>query len=385
MIIFIVAHDAYLRAAEKIIRILDRRLFLDIKICTTSKQLSLFADKEIEYINLEQFDCESYFKTAKIVFAGLGGRDLNRLISVLSSDIEGQKPKVVSYFPGVVQYRMIEAFTTRLLCDFVLLNSRRDYRIFNWIANRIEGSASGVLFGAPWVSELDFVCDDVDKDIDLLFVEQSLVPLEYQERVRLTEMLVNTARENPEDRFCIKLRANKYTATADQPTGRLDEILLEKFSKPSNLWFDTAPVDSLLKRSRCVATISSSVAFDSVLSNINTLFINDFGISASIGNEIYYRSGCMSSLKNYRLERSPKPAWVEMFMMKPLKLSLNELLTAENRSYESGLKIRVSISQWIFLAALIFGLCWRYPNHSLEQFKMLKKTINNINKNIYQS
>ena len=159
MIIFIVAHDAYLRAAEKIIRILDRRLFLDIKICTTSKQLSLFADKEIEYINLEQFDCESYFKTAKIVFAGLGGRDLNRLISVLSSDIEGQKPKIVSYFPGVVQYRMIEAFTTRLLCDFVLLNSRRDYRIFNWIANRIEGSASGVLFGAPWVSELDFVCD----------------------------------------------------------------------------------------------------------------------------------------------------------------------------------------------------------------------------------
>ena len=68
-----------------------------------------------------------------------------------------------------------------------------------------------------------------------------------------------------------------------------------------------------LRRSRGLATVSSTAALEAIAMNRPTLIISDFGVSAEMINLVFEGSGCLGTLDDLRCGRlfQPDPQWLE--------------------------------------------------------------------------
>lgn len=396
---FVVAHDAYLKGARNIAAALQA----DVSTCwlTTSP---LLVNEQTRLLDLDTGQGLELLGGCDQVIAGLGGRNLNRLIRALRMDRgTGLLPEIIGFFPGVLHLRILESLATRLLCDRVLLNSPRDYALYQKLSLATLGYNNGVLLGAPWIKATPF--GGVEKpslDIDLLFIEQSIVPGSLSERTELVRKLYQLAVQAPEKKIVVALRARKDQASSHQPEHCLEELFFQQyrtgveFSEPklhgplANLRFVIDDVDCLLPRARALATVSSSVAFTSLACGQATLFINDFGIHRSYGNDLFVRSGCMGPLALINADQRDHH-WVAHYVMAMDSGMVARLLAepgiggADIIAGRTGCGVPgIHLHNPLLLKLILHYLssrgfrCWR-------EISQLLSSIRNINRHIYGS
>ena len=200
------------------------------------------------------------------IIAGLGGRDINRLIYAVhnaKARTASTQPLIVGYFPGILHLRIFESLATRLCCDRVLLNCERDYQLYRQLTRATHSKDNGLLFGAPWIvqpPDSQKICD-----IDLLFVEQTIVPHTKTERTRLVEQIIALSHQHPEWRIVVSLRTREGCASSHQLDFCLEKIWYQLKDDRINLEFVVGDINNLLARARRVATVSSSVAYTSIV------------------------------------------------------------------------------------------------------------------------
>lgn len=376
VVIFVVAHDGYLKGAQNIFKLLKDSLQLKVSWYTTSAFLE---SDTMQRLNVDLAHQEKLFQDADIVFAGLGGRDLNRLIfSLKNFCAAGMAPRVVGYFPGILHHRILESLATRLGCDQVLLNCMRDYYLYNQLSRATIGRDNGILFGSPWIT--DAPKNEQPKDIDFLFVEQSIVPQEFPERKELVKLLIKLSHQHPDWHIVVALRAKKGNSSSHQLEYCLEEIALELNNVSIEFVFDD--IDYLVSRARKVATISSSVAFTSLAWGIPTLFINDLGVKKSWGNDLFERSGYMSSIFKINLVAFEKNRWFEKFVKKPSSESVVELNYLP--FYADGNFIPVVRLLSFSMIVLVLKFCLFDSRSPFKDVMDFVRSIRNINNKIYK-
>lgn len=385
-VVFIVAHDAYLKGARNICTLLEKQNKIQVSWFTTSKRLEGLGLSwlDIARLNMEQSWKNKALQQADLIFAGLGGRALNQLIHHLKrSDAavsEGQaQPRIIGYFPGVLHLRIFESLATRLRCDQVLLNCERDYRLYQQLALSTTGEDNGLLFGSPWIGsppESDKPCD-----IDLLFVEQSIVPETQNDRIRLVKCLIALSRQYPKWRIVVALRARKGQASSHQLKYCLEEISQQLLADHTPLEFVLDDIDQLLARARRVATISSSAAYTSLAWGKPTLFIRDLGIKQSWGNDLFKKSGYLGLTQRVGELTFSANGWFKQFIQSPRLAVISSLINPPAPICSTAIP-RFNIKN-IRLLWLVLKFCLKSRKSPLSELRILLRTIDNINVRIY--
>ncbi|MGP9468255.1 DUF6716 putative glycosyltransferase [Halomonas sp. TP35] len=388
-VVFISAHDAYLKGARNICALLEEQGKVQVSWFTTSRRL---LDKNLVFLDMDSLDNSlaeqnKILQQADLIFAGMGGSDLNRLIYKLKGE-RGEAPKdkalprIIGYFPGVLHLRIFESLASRLNCDFVLLNCKRDYHLYQQLALATTGQDNGLLFGAPWISLPPM--PNKSCDIDLLFVEQSIVPNTFYDRTRLVKCLIALAHQHPGWRVVVALRARKGQASSHCLEFCLEEISQHLTAGDNPLEFVLGDIDELVGRSHRVATISSSVAYSSLAWGKRTLFIRDLGVKKSWGNDLFQYSGYMARLKKIVNLKFEINSWYLQFVQSPCPIVLYSLLNKTELSSKPRTGIfRIHIFNyrllWVF-----FKFCLKNARFPFPEISSLIRTVKNINKRIYR-
>lgn len=381
----IVAHDAYLKGAHNICRLLGEQANIQVSWFTTSK---LLASHDLSYIDIEKAVREKKLNDdlvqADMVIAGLGGRDLNKLIYGIRKFVSKSYdnitfPKIIGYFPGVLHLRIFESLATRLLCDQVLLNCERDYFLYRKLALATIGKDNGLMFGAPWISPPPTT--SIPQDIDLLFVEQSVVPETLRDRTSLVKCLIALARQHPSWRIVVALRARKGNASSHDLKYCLEEISQNLLAGEGGVEFVIDDIDHLIARSHRIATISSSVAYTSLAWDKETWFIRDLGVNKNWGNDLFKRSGYMVWLHQIGDLVFSKSTWCSRFVKLPCPNIINQLKYAKNNHYVDSIPCFNVTNMRLLWVVLIF--CLKNFKNPLVEVRDLLVTIRNINGRIY--
>lgn len=372
-VVFVVAHDAYLKGGRNICKLLEQHSNFDVSWLTTSKCL---AGTGVGFININEVGAVNEVVQADVIFAGLGGRDLNRLITCIKGNapsIRQKTPHIVSYFPGALHLNIFEALVVRLRADKVLLNCKRDYKLYRRIALATIGRDNGMVLGAPWIGQQP--TPNLHNDIDLLFVEQSIVPESCMKRTRLVEHLAKLSVRRPDWRIVVALRARKDQASSHQVEYCLKEIAECLQGHAHHLEFSYEDVDLLLSRSKRVATIASSVAFTSLAWQKPTFFINNLGINKAWGNDLFKRSGYMASLHEIEKCSFTITSWYRDFIQYPQPDIIGSTLKISGRSY-----VKVIPKVWICNLPLICHLFFFYVRNYKNPWVEVSKAFRSVRK-----
>jgi hypothetical protein len=376
---FVVAHDAYLKGGQNICKILKQQSHFDVSWLTTSNHL---ATKEIAWVDINQADQVHDLVHADVIYAGLGGRALSRLIRGVKGaalSVKQKKPLIVSYFPGVLHLHIFESLVTRLRADRVLLNCERDYQLYRRVALATIGQNNGMLLGAPWIGRQPD--QTADNNIDLLFIEQSIVPKSRKDRIQLVEHLAKLSVQKPDWRIVVVLRARQDQASSHQVEYCLEAIARGICEYDHRLEFSYDDVDQLMSRSKRVATISSSAAFTSLAWLLPTLFINDLGIQKAWGNDLFSRSGYMGSLHEADSYSASNGRWSMDFIQLPRpEVVATVLEIAESTDAKFIPKIRACNFS---LCWIIFLFCMKNSKNPWSENLRVFRTIRNINRRTY--
>lgn len=367
--VFVVANDAYLRGAINIIDSLNHDI--NVEIYTTQ---SMLIKENVYFFDINDLNSCGLIFDSDALFLGMGGKNLNKIIKKSREIKSGSK--IIGYFPGIVHYNILEALSTRLLCDLVLLNSRSDFEIYRAISEKVLGYNNGVVFGAPWVLK-DRVINR-KPEIDLLFVEQSIVPHSLALRRKLLKSLCELADRNREKRIVIALRARKGEETSHEVIYPLDDFDFVRI--PSNLEFSYSDVYEMIDLSERVATISSSAAYISIVQGKSTYFISDFGDRRKYGNDFFKKSGYFYKLCQIFMV-TPKPNdWGNRNIqeMDTIILKIFPEIRKNNLSFIPGFHIAKFGN---FIKFLMLGF---ERNQSISSIYKLYKSISNINSKIYR-
>lgn len=372
-LVVIVGHDAYMKGARNILKMIPRHF--RTQWFTTSAQL---VSEQVRLFEVSCAGTHSSLLRADVVLAGLGGKELNTLIHALRSKCLERAPRIISYFPGILHYRIFEALITRVRCDLVLLNCKRDHKLYRKLAKATIGYDNGVLYGSPWLSLPSAKTQILD--IDLLFVEQSIVPSGLESRTSLVQRLYQLAVDNPNMQIVVALRARKGEASSHSPEFCLEEIYSRTFPVLPNILFSCEGVDGLVSRSCRVATISSSVGYKSLVMGVPTLFIDSFGVRKDFGNDLFVGSGCMGPLEVAGWP-SIDSGWFEEMVKVPDSIPssfFND--NSECRSWGGD----CFLNTWqIARLLMVFMISCLSANIHFSELPRLVKVIKNINKKIY--
>lgn len=210
------------------------------------------------------------FLSSEIVLLSCGGKAINAIIDIIKKhhDDVGKRPIIITNFPGIVVESQLEAFITRLRSDFVLLNSRKDEKIYRKICKIFGTEFNGFMIGALWHT----TCFEKSQKKDraaTIFYEQEQVPKEYSDRVVVAQTLLKLAEQSPSRFFYIKNRGNELVGTS------IFSILQSLVIKlPDNIGIFNGDVEeALLSSDRCI-TVSSSVALEAILCEQHVILLN---------------------------------------------------------------------------------------------------------------
>ena len=370
---FIVAHDAYLKSALGIAHLIRAEASISDQWFTTSHRLAV--QQDITPIDVENSDNLALLSNADIIFAGLGGRETSHLINKL----ERPRASIIGFFPGILNYRIFEALATRLLCDAVLLNSKRDYHLYSKLAKATIGIDNGVLWGCPWIG----LPPPVPGDIDLLFIEQSSVPEAKEQRVALMRNIWQMARLHPDWRIVIAIRSRKGQTTSHELTYCLSEVAEELPNRPANIRLEYGEINLLIARAARIATISSSAAFTSLAWQKPTIFVSDLGFHHKWGNTYFRNSGHVGPLDGDFEKSTRSSQWIAQHVSSPQPgPQVSKILTVKPQHPISHIPgFSITNLRLIKILLLHFGTT---IFRSSGEIAALFSTIKNLNKRIFR-
>lgn len=229
------------------------------------------------------------------------------------------RPVVVSGLPGITIPSNPKAVVYREQADLVVLHSRREIREFTAIA---EGLSVRSRFG---LATFPFLSDPPSGGVGsrgdaVVFAAQAKVPAGKADRIRLLSWLVGLARNRPDLRIVIKVRARPgeaqthperwdYASLLEEPE-LLDLIGGEV---PANVVVTDGPMAEHLERAEALVTVSSTAALEAVAAGVPVLLPSDFGVSAKLINVVFEGSGLFgdaAALMSGRFSQ-PSEAWLD--------------------------------------------------------------------------
>lgn len=205
-------------------------------------------------------------------------------------------------FNGVVLERFDEAIAWRLGYDLICLNGPRDQRRLEQLLRHTPfANQRCVITGLQRQGgsrlETNGENDATMRSRQLVFAEQVVMPCAQAERRRVVQLLARLARRSPDWQVLIKPRVAPDETTFHTVDIHISQTLRDALgSPPSNLQLTYEPLPELLRRSRLMATVSSTALFDALDLGCKPIVIGDFGMRTDLGTPFFAGSGLIQKL-----------------------------------------------------------------------------------------
>lgn len=252
-------------------------------------------------------DVAKYLCEYALLFLSLGGRDINRIINCLNGC--KARPLTISLFPGIVVDEQLEAYVTRLKCDLVLLNSKKDAELYKLIC-RLGGIAdNGYLLGPAWYEANK---NDQCRPRSYVYIDQIKIPNRKKQRVALLNMLAMLANRHKDASIIIKPRNDQI----NHPLSLNN--LLNQIEVPKNLTVSFDPVEDILSSAEGLLTISSSASIEGILMGKKVFIVQNFSSRKSYSH-FFDNSGLQCSLETLNLyqKQEVNPVWLKKNVENP--------------------------------------------------------------------
>ena len=261
--------------------------------------------------DLMQFDAIGVFLTGSKI------SDVRLALGLLPA---GERPLLFCGFNGVVLEKFMEGMCWRLGYDLICLNGLRDREALErMVFTTPFRRQRTVITGLQRSNALASPPDRADRSRQLVFAEQVVMPATPRDRAEMVRILAELARRSPNWDVLIKPRIAPDEATFHACDSHISRTLMQTLGHPpANLRLDYRPLPELLKRSRLMATISSTAFFDALDHGCRPVVMADFGITPSSGSHVFAGSGVWRSLADVEdldvLDAElhlPDPAWLQ--------------------------------------------------------------------------
>jgi len=239
--------------------------------------------------DLMQFDAIGVFLTGSKI------SDVRLALGLLPA---GERPLLFCGFNGVVLEKFMEGMCWRLGYDLICLNGLRDREALERMVSTTPFRRQRtVITGLQRSNALASPPDRADRSRQLVFAEQVVMPATPRDRAEMVRILAELARRSPNWDVLIKPRIAPDEATFHASDSHISRTLMQTLGHPpANLRLDYRPLPELLKRSRLMATISSTAFFDALDHGCRPVVMADFGITPSSGSHVFAGSGVWRSL-----------------------------------------------------------------------------------------
>ena len=261
--------------------------------------------------DLMQFDAIGVFLTGSKI------SDVRLALGLLPA---GERPLLFCGFNGVVLEKFSEGMCWRLGYDLICLNGLRDREALERMVSTTPFRRQNtVITGLQRSNPPASPPDRADRLRQLVFAEQVVMPATPRDRAEMVRILADLARRSPNWDVLIKPRIAPDEATFHASDSHISRTLMQTLGHPpANLRLDYRPLPELLKRSRLMATISSTAFFDALDHGCRPVVMADFGITPSSGSHVFAGSGVWRSLADVEdldaLDAElplPDPAWLQ--------------------------------------------------------------------------
>jgi hypothetical protein len=217
------------------------------------------------------------------------------------------RPVLVSGLPGISIPATWKALFYRAQADLFVLHSRNEIREFRAVAVKRGWTHRLVLATLPFIDD-----SPVAGGTDVVFAVQSIVPAQLDDRERMLDMLVETARRNPGHRVVIKVRAVEGEAQTHDEHHGYPELLAARSGAPANLVVASGPMSAALDTACGLVTVSSTSVIEAVGRGVPVIAISDFGVTPQLINVVFAGSGMLGSGEDLAALRfaHPGPEWL---------------------------------------------------------------------------
>ncbi|ENL9264145.1 NeuE protein [Salmonella enterica] len=294
VVCFVFRYDSHLLALKNIYENISDHA-LDVFFCGLDVQSCYFVKKTLgsEIPIFYPNDVSSFLKdiSTDYIFCAAGGRDLN----TISKAVASKESFIISCFPGILLSSQLESFISKVKSHYVLLNCRKDYKIYKAICRIVGRPFNGIHFGSPWVKTL--VIRKTKKN-HCIIVDQLQEPFTKSGRVAYAAFLASVIKDNACKKFIFKSR--NHLISPGEVTFDI-QAYLSHFGFDNLSFSEESIEDLLLEVDECI-TISSSAAINCLVNDINVYLIDGFTDSFR-GQDYFAASGLLIHYKNFTFNR----------------------------------------------------------------------------------
>ncbi|CAN5261031.1 hypothetical protein BH09ACT3_BH09ACT3_08530 [soil metagenome] len=237
------------------------------------------------------------------------------LVKVIVRAIVGaarRRPVIVSGLPGISIPATRMAIAHRAQADLVVLHSRREVRDFGELARRIQHDQRFALATLPFLVHAQLDAGQPGSG-DLIFAAQAKVPPRREDRLLLLGWLVQAARNAPDRRVVVKVRAAAGEAQTHAEQHEYSALLSSMSDVPENLVVEGGAMAQHLSGAAGLVTVSSTAAIEAVALSVPVLALADFGVDAELINPVFEGSGLFGDAADLAAWRfhSPEREWLD--------------------------------------------------------------------------
>ena len=277
-----------------------------------------------------------------VVVVAMRGPAASVVLRVLS-DLPN-RPVLVSGLPGISIPATWKALFYRAQADLVVLHSKREIREFDLVAGKRGWDHRLALATLPFIERTVAVPSSAAPSSlasssavpsspdpsgrapsntglpvgapdgrDIVFAVQSIVPLERADRERVLDILIATARRNPDHRVVIKVRALSGEQQTHDEEHSYPDLLAERPSPPQNLVVAAGAMATALDTAAGLVTVSSTASIEAIARDIPLIMLDEFGISDGLINQAFVGSGLFAdgeAVASLAFAR-PNPQWLD--------------------------------------------------------------------------
>ena len=235
------------------------------------------------------------------------------------------RPVIVSGLPGIALPVLPYGLGFRRSVDLFVLHSHREVRAFTEASRSLAIPHRYALARLPFLAVSSAAQSPAPQPLPsaaqspapqpgvrdrIVFAAQALVPETRDERLRMVDALVRTARANPDLEVVVKVRG-----TTGEPQTHADQHpypdLLREVDVPPNLVVESGPMADHLARAVGLVTVSSTALLEAVACGVPVIALTDFGVEARQINLVFEDSGLLHGFDELVAARfhHPGDAW----------------------------------------------------------------------------
>lgn len=222
-----------------------------------------------------------------------------------------KRPVIVTGLPGISIPATKMAIAHRAQADLFVLHSKREVRDFTELAEKMQIEQVFALARLPFMPAPSAA---PGPNGDVIFAAQAKVPIDKVDRLALLGWLAESARQHPERRVVVKVRATHGEQQTHEETHEYAKLMSElQPPAPANLVVEGGAMAAHLAGASGLVTVSSTAAIEAVALGRPVLALDDFGVDGALINTVFEGSGLFGNSGDLVAGRfkHPSPAWLD--------------------------------------------------------------------------